>query len=189
MARQCFGGFTMAPARRGFACGYPEKGSMIPNPRSFLARLANRKASIVHERDRLRRFFPLATVGVLVVGLSAGAVDAQQSRRRSPTPQRPVHFRTTLTANEMKGKQAVVETAMGTFVIQLLPDAAPNHVGYMIKLARDGAYDHTTFHRAVKHGIIQGGDPLSRDPEQTAKYGTGGLGVLDAEISGEKMTA
>ena len=48
----------------------------------------------------------------------------------------------------MKGKQAVVETALGTFVIELLPEAAPNHVGYFIKLAREGAYDGTTFHRA-----------------------------------------
>jgi peptidyl-prolyl cis-trans isomerase B (cyclophilin B) len=88
----------------------------------------------------------------------------------------------------MMGKQAVVQTALGTFVIQLLPQAAPNHVGYIIDRARAGAYDGTTFHRAIKHGIIQGGDPLSKDPAKIGQYGTGGLGILDAEISPEKMT-
>jgi peptidyl-prolyl cis-trans isomerase B (cyclophilin B) len=97
-------------------------------------------------------------------------------------------FKTTMTLDEMKGKQAVVETAIGTFVIQLLPEAAPNHVGYMITRAREGAYDGTTFHRVVKYGIIQGGDPLSKDPSKTAQYGTGGLGLLDAENNAETMT-
>jgi len=81
----------------------------------------------------------------------------------------------------MKGKQAVVESTLGTFVIELLPDLAPNHVAYVMKLTREGAYDGTTFHRAISHGIIQGGDPLSKDPAKAAQYGTGGLGVLDGE--------
>ena len=37
-------------------------------------------------------------------------------------------------------------------------------------------------------GIIQGGDPLSKDPAQQAKYGTGGLGVLRFEPNAEKHT-
>lgn len=86
----------------------------------------------------------------------------------------------------MTAKQAVVDTSAGTFVIDLRPDLAPNHVGYFIKLARSGAYDGTIFHRVIKLGIIQGGDPLSKDPAKTKLYGTGGLGVLKAEISAEK---
>ena len=64
----------------------------------------------------------------------------------------------------MAGKQAVVATSAGTFVIDLRPDLAPNHVGYFIKLAKAGTYDGTIFHRVVRLGIIQGGDPLSKDP-------------------------
>jgi peptidyl-prolyl cis-trans isomerase B (cyclophilin B) len=89
----------------------------------------------------------------------------------------------------MRNKQAVVETSRGTIVIDLLPQAAPNHVGYFMKLAKEGAYTGTTFHRAVKLGIIQGGDPLSKDPAKRGLYGTGGLGVWKAEISQEPMTA
>ena len=89
----------------------------------------------------------------------------------------------------MANKQAVVETSAGTFVIALLPQSAPNHVGYFLKLVKEGAYAGTTFHRVVKNGIAQGGDPLSKDPSKRALYGTGGLGVLDAEFNAEPMTA
>lgn len=102
--------------------------------------------------------------------------------------QKPVPFATPLTPEQMKGKQAVVETTAGTIVIDLLPEAAPTHVGYFIKLASEGAYAGTTFHRLIKYGIIQGGDPLSRDPAKRDLYGTGGLGVLKAEPSAEKHT-
>jgi peptidyl-prolyl cis-trans isomerase B (cyclophilin B) len=97
-------------------------------------------------------------------------------------------FRTTLNVAEMSNKQAVLETSAGTFVIDLRPDLAPNHVGHFIKVAREGGYDGTTFHRTIRMGIIQGGDPLSRDPAKRAQYGTGGLGVLKAEISAEKAS-
>ncbi len=97
-------------------------------------------------------------------------------------------FRTPLSVEEMAGKQAVVETTMGNFVIEFLPDVAPNHVGYFLKLASEGAYDGTTFHRMIKYGIIQGGDPISKNPEARARYGTGGLGVLESEFNEEQHT-
>jgi len=99
-----------------------------------------------------------------------------------------VPFKTPLSAADMTNKQAVVTTASGTFVIDLRPDLAPNHVGYFIKLAREGAYNGTTFHRVIRLGIIQGGDPLSKDPVKAKAYGTGGLGVLKAEIGSEPAT-
>ena len=85
-------------------------------------------------------------------------------------------------------QEAEVETAQGTFVIRLLPDLAPNHVAHFVKTAGAGGYDGTTFHRVVTRGIIQGGDPLSKDPKQAARYGTGGLGLLKAEFSDRPMT-
>ncbi len=97
-------------------------------------------------------------------------------------------FTTPLSVEEMATKQAVVETTMGNFVIEFLPEVAPNHVGYFLKLASEGAYDGTSFHRVIKYGIIQGGDPLSKDPAARDRYGTGGLGVLASEFSEEKHT-
>jgi peptidyl-prolyl cis-trans isomerase B (cyclophilin B) len=85
-------------------------------------------------------------------------------------------------------KQAVVETSAGTFVLDLDPAAAPNQAAYFMKLAADGAYDGTTFHRAVKYGMVQGGDPLTRDPAKRALYGTGGQNAVKAEARAPKMT-
>jgi len=97
-------------------------------------------------------------------------------------------YKTPLTPAEMTNKQAVVTTTKGKFVIDLRPDLAPNHVGYFMKLARDGAYSRTTFHRVIRLGIVQGGDPLSKDPAKAKLYGTGGLGVLKPEIGNEPAT-
>lgn len=127
-----------------------------------------------------------ALVALLGLGLAAGPLVAEQ--RRPAAPAAPTFFTTTLTPEQMRAKQLVVETTAGTFVVELLPDAAPNHVGYVMKLAQEGAYDGTTFHRAIKYGIIQGGDPLSTDPEKRSQYGTGGLGVLKREGTSEKHT-
>ena len=91
-------------------------------------------------------------------------------------------------AGDLHNKQAVIETTLGTIVIDLLADRAPNHVALFIKTARQGGYDGTIFHRVVRQGIIQGGDPLSKDPTAKARYGTGGLNLLKAEITPEKHT-
>ena len=82
---------------------------------------------------------------------------------------------------------ARVETDKGAFVIRLRPDLAPRHVAHFVKVAKAGGFDHTTFHRIVPGGIIQGGDPLSKDPKKASLYGTGGLGLLKAEFTAEPM--
>jgi len=85
-------------------------------------------------------------------------------------------------------KQAVIETSAGTFIIDLDPAAAPATVAYVIKQAQAGVYDGTIFHRVVKYGMVQGGDPLTKDPAKRAQYGTGGLNALKAEGRAAKMT-
>lgn len=104
-------------------------------------------------------------------------------------PPRPVYFTSPYALAEMRGKQAVVETTHGSFVIQLLPESAPNHVGFFMQQAREGALTGTVFHRVIRYGMIQGGDPLSKDPSKAAEYGSGGLNRLRAESRAEKATA
>ena len=123
-----------------------------------------------------------AAAAATVLLLAAASLEAQPRRR--PAPRAPAApYETRVSLDEMRNRQAVLETSRGTIVFELLPDVAPNHVGYFIEQARAGAYDGTTFHRAVRLGIIQGGDPISKDPARRAQYGTGGLGVLAAEFS------
>ena len=95
-------------------------------------------------------------------------------------------FVTPLTLEEMSGKQAVFETDLGAIAIDLHPDLAPNHVGLVMQLAGEGHFDGSTFHRMVRNGIVQGGDPFTSDPERAAEYGRGGLGLVDAELSGAR---
>jgi len=137
---------------------------------------------------RLKPFF----LAFLLAALTA-PISGAQRRGGAPPPasQKPAAaalFTTTLSVTEMAGKQAVVNTTAGAIVIDLRPDLAPNHVGYFIKLARDHAFEGTTFHRVIRMAIIQGGDPLSKDPAKTTLYGTGGLGMLKAEFSSEHAT-
>ena len=85
-------------------------------------------------------------------------------------------------------RQAVLDTTAGTIVMDLLADKAPNHVAHFIKTAESGGYDATTFFRMIKYGIVQGGDPVTKDPNARARYGTGGLNLLKPEITDEKQT-
>jgi len=87
-----------------------------------------------------------------------------------------------------QGRQAVIDTTAGTIVLDLLADRAPNHVALFVKTAEAGGYDGTTFFRMIKFGIIQGGDPVTRDAAARAKYGSGGLNLLKPELSAEKQT-
>src|SRR5688572_11352078 len=117
------------------------------------------------------------------------AAEDQATRTQKPAPPpRDTFFTSKLPPSELQGKQAVLETTYGTIVLDLLGDAAPTHVAHFITRAREGAYDGTTFHRVIAMGIVQGGDPLSKDPAQAAKYGQGGLGVLRFEANAEKHT-
>jgi peptidyl-prolyl cis-trans isomerase B (cyclophilin B) len=128
-------------------------------------------------------FIVCAITAVTASPQRRGAPPAPAAKAPTAAP-----FTTPLSVAELTGKQAVVNTSAGTIVIDLRPDLAPNHVGYFVKLAREHAYDGTTFHRLVRMAIIQGGDPLSKDPGKAALYGTGGLGMLKAEFSAEKAT-
>jgi peptidyl-prolyl cis-trans isomerase B (cyclophilin B) len=86
------------------------------------------------------------------------------------------------------GPRAVVTVPQGRFVIQLLPELAPKHVAHFVKVAKQGGFDGTTFHRIIPNGIVQGGDPLSKNPAKATLYGTGGLGLLNSEFSGRDFT-
>jgi peptidyl-prolyl cis-trans isomerase B (cyclophilin B) len=69
---------------------------------------------------------------------------------------------------------AVIKTSEGEMVVQFWTDAAPNTIENFKKLAREGFYDGTIFHRIVKGFMIQGGDPNSKDPAKENSYGQGG---------------
>ena len=77
-----------------------------------------------------------------------------------------------------------IQTPHGSIVIALFDDLAPKHAASFRKLTKEGFYDGTTFHRVIPGFMIQGGDPLSRDPSKRNLHGTGGPGyTIEAEFS------
>ncbi len=76
------------------------------------------------------------------------------------------------TVNEV----ALINTCHGQMVVEFWSDVAPGHVENFKKLARQGFYDGTAFHRVVKGFMIQGGDPLTKDAANEERWGTGGPG-------------
>lgn len=79
---------------------------------------------------------------------------------------------------------AVIKTSEGEMVAEFWPDVAPNTVENFKKLARQGFYDGTAFHRIVKGFMIQGGDPLTKDESKESRWGTGDPGYkIKAEFN------
>ncbi|MFO1501116.1 MAG: peptidylprolyl isomerase [Verrucomicrobiota bacterium] len=79
---------------------------------------------------------------------------------------------------------AVIKTTAGDMVAEFWTDVAPKTVENFKKLAREGFYDGTAFHRIIKGFMIQGGDPLTKDRSREADYGTGDPGYkIKAEFN------
>lgn len=68
-----------------------------------------------------------------------------------------------------------IETDFGTIEIRFFENKAPKHVTAIKKLANDGYYNGTLFHRVIPGFMIQGGDPNSKLADKTL-HGTGGPG-------------
>jgi peptidyl-prolyl cis-trans isomerase B (cyclophilin B) len=106
-------------------------------------------------------------INLLAALLAVASVNAEE--------QKPMN-----SANEV----AVIKTSEGEMVAEFWPDVAPNTVENFKKLARSGFYDGTAFHRIVKGFMIQGGDPLTKDPAKESRYGTGDPGYkIKAEFN------
>ena len=99
---------------------------------------------------------------VFAMLLSAAAVLAAEEKKQKEAPMN--------SSNEV----AVIKTSEGDMVLQFWTDAAPNTIENFKKLARQGFYDGTIFHRIIKQFMIQGGDPNSKDPAKEDSYGEGG---------------
>lgn len=79
---------------------------------------------------------------------------------------------------------AILRTSFGDLVAAFWPEVAPNTVANFKELARAGFYDGTCFHRVVRDFMIQGGDPLSKLPDQEHLWGTGDPGyAIPAEFN------
>ena len=95
----------------------------------------------------------------------------------------------TLVTAQAKALTAVITLEKGgDITIELFSADAPKTVESFVKLARDGFYDGTTFHRVIPGFVAQAGDPLSKTlPAGDPRLGTGGPGFqLKAEFNKQK---
>ncbi len=96
----------------------------------------------------------------------------------------PVTSGNTVTNNnnssDRKFMNATLHTSKGDIKIEF-ESAAPKTVENFTKLAGQGFYDGTKFHRVISGFMIQGGDPLSKDDSKSPLWGTGGPGYQFAD--------
>ena len=89
------------------------------------------------------------------------------------------------TTNMETGNETLVrlETTMGNITVKLYNET-PKHRDNFIKLAKEGTYDSTLFHRVIKNFMIQAGDPQSKTATDTTTLGNGDVGyTLPAEFN------
>jgi len=81
-----------------------------------------------------------------------------------------------------------INTSKGDITVELFKDKSPKTVGYIMDFVRDDYYDDILFHRVIKDFMIQGGDPLTKDPSKKSIFGTGGPDFkFDDEFNDEKL--
>lgn len=117
-----------------------------------------------------RRVGVAAVIGALaavsVAGFWAGAgIALAADKAAPPAPAAP-----------KKEARAVIKTKFGEMEVKFYSDLAPKTVENFIKLAKSGFYNGTIFHRVIPGFMIQGGDPITKDPKKKDEYGTGGPG-------------
>lgn len=78
--------------------------------------------------------------------------------------------------NPARTYRAILKTGKGDVTVELYAKQAPKAVNSFVFLALNRFYDGTRFHRVVEGFMAQGGDPLSADAAQRARWGTGGPG-------------
>ncbi len=82
---------------------------------------------------------------------------------------------TTQAGKPAAGPVLVIDTAKGVIEVELSPADAPKTVAHIIELAKSGFYRGQRFHW-VQPGVVQFGDPLSRDLTKSRDWGSGGSG-------------
>ncbi|MBO4590792.1 MAG: peptidylprolyl isomerase [Bacteroidaceae bacterium] len=98
------------------------------------------------------------------IGIANGQTSKKSSKMNKPTP------------------QVQISTSYGDIVVKLY-DETPAHRDNFLKLAREGMYDGTLFHRVIKGFMIQGGDPDSKNAAPGQQLGSGDVGyTLPAEF-------
>jgi len=118
-----------------------------------------------------------AFLGAALTMLVAGAASADDAATKAPAAKaaKPAAKAMKPAAKATADEVGILDTSKGRMVVEFWEKDAPQTVANFKKLARQGYYDGTGFHRIIKNFMIQGGDPKSKNPSAT-DLGTGGPG-------------
>lgn len=124
--------------------------------------------------NRRTRFALALGLGLAFAGTSVVAVEAAEPQQKKVAPKKKEKKQVSSKPRDYGKTLAVLKTSQGDVTIRFFLDKAPAHVKNFVDLAAAGFYDGTLFHRVIPDFMIQGGDPLTKDPTQSDVFGTGG---------------
>ena len=131
----------------------------------------------------VRKAIRCALFGAALSMLVAGAASADDAVTKAPAAAKtakPAAKATPMKKGGASDEVAVMTTSKGVMVAEFWEKDAPKTVANFKKLARQGFFDGTGFHRIIKGFMIQGGDPNSKNPS-ASNLGTGGPGYTIAD--------
>lgn len=153
--------------------------------------------------DFMKKAFPLIAMlffcGALIVAIAMWVGPEKQDAKIGETEKALEELPAPLTADELKAYDAdmkndsnpiaVFNTNKGVIEIELFDDVMPITTGNFMKLAGEGFYNGTKFHRVIEGFMVQGGDPNSKT-DDVMTYGSGGPGynIADEFVAGEELT-
>ncbi|MFN0108481.1 MAG: peptidylprolyl isomerase [Blastocatellia bacterium] len=115
---------------------------------------------------------PAPTPAVVAVSTPAPTPEVAVSPAASPSP---ADAKTDAKPAATSDTIATIDTGLGVIKVKLFPDVAPKHIENFKKLAKEGFFNGTAFHRAVPNLLIQGGDPNTRSGDRES-WGMGAPG-------------
>lgn len=124
-----------------------------------------------------RKLFSI-TAAIMLLTACGASGNAESSENNSQSDDSTMNIQPSDTASA----RVEIRTTMGDFTVLLYGDT-PGHRDNFIKLAKEGYYDSTLFHRVIKEFMVQAGDPDSKKATPGQMLGSGDPGyTLEAEI-------
>lgn len=127
------------------------------------------------------------TSSLLLAGCASPADQSSVGYQTEATNPSTITPKPTTVDTQNLPKTAMINTSLGSITLELFPEKSPKTVANFVKLAKEGFYTDTKFHRVIKDFMIQGGDPNSKT-DQVQTWGFGGPGYqFEDEINDVKL--
>lgn len=130
----------------------------------------------------MKKIFLFLAMAQLAIFMSCGGGENTTSENGGDATSEETQETATSSGSASGETMVLIETSLGNIKVKLY-DSTPQHRDNFIKLANDGFYDGTLFHRVIPNFMVQGGDPNSKNAQPGQPLGMGGPGyTIPAEI-------